>query len=92
LRDPFESGAEAGAAGDAIIRAPMHGRVIALHVREGERVDKGQRLAIVEAMKMEHVLVAGVAGIVARVAVAAGAQVALGAPLITIHSGEEPHG
>jgi 3-methylcrotonyl-CoA carboxylase alpha subunit len=92
LHDPFESRAVAAAADDAVIRAPMHGRVVALHVREGERVEKGQRLAIVEAMKMEHVLVAGVAGIVARVAVAAGAQVALGAPLITIHAGEEPHG
>ena len=42
--------------GDGQIKAPMHGKVLALLVGNGERVEKGQRLAIIEAMKMEHTL------------------------------------
>ena len=51
--------------GDGLIRAPMHGKVLALLVAEGDRVEKGQRLAIIEAMKMEHALTAPRAGRVA---------------------------
>ena len=64
LVDPFDQ-AEAGAGeGDAAIRAPMNGRLVAVAVEEGERVEAGQRLAVVEAMKMEHALVAPHAGVV----------------------------
>jgi 3-methylcrotonyl-CoA carboxylase alpha subunit len=47
-------------------------------------VEKGQRLVIVEAMKMEHALTAPHGGRVAGIAVAAGSQVAEGAKLMTI--------
>jgi 3-methylcrotonyl-CoA carboxylase alpha subunit len=47
-------------------------------------VQKGQRVAVVEAMKMEHALVAPADGIVAEVAAKVGAQVAEGAKLLTI--------
>jgi 3-methylcrotonyl-CoA carboxylase alpha subunit len=47
-------------------------------------VAKGQRVAIIEAMKMEHALVAPHAGTVADVAVAAGTQVAEGAKVLAI--------
>jgi 3-methylcrotonyl-CoA carboxylase alpha subunit len=53
-------------------------------VSAGESVVKGQRLAIIEAMKMEHALVAPRDGRVAEVAVVAGSQVAEGARLMTI--------
>ena len=92
LRDPFAKRAAEAVAGDSVMRAPMHGRVVALHVTSGEKVLAGQRLAVVEAMKMEHVLVAATSGIVTQVAVEAGAQVALGAPIVTIHSGGDEHG
>jgi 3-methylcrotonyl-CoA carboxylase alpha subunit len=49
-------------------------------------VEKGQRLVIVEAMKMEHALTAPHGGRVAGIAVAAGSQVAEGAKLMTIES------
>ena len=39
-----------------LVRAPMHGKVLALLVEQGARVTRGQRLAIIEAMKMEHTL------------------------------------
>jgi len=64
----------------------MHGKVLALLVAEGDRVEKGQRLAVIEAMKMEHALTARGPGRVAGIAVAVGAQVAEGARLMTIES------
>jgi 3-methylcrotonyl-CoA carboxylase alpha subunit len=70
--------------GDGQIKAPMHGKVLALLVSNGEQVEKGQRLVIVEAMKMEHALTAPHGGRVAGIAVAAGSQVAEGAKLMTI--------
>jgi 3-methylcrotonyl-CoA carboxylase alpha subunit len=72
------------AAGGGLIQAPMHGKVLALLVKAGEKVAKGQRVAIIEAMKMEHTLTAPSDGIVAEIAVAAGTQVAEGARLMTI--------
>ncbi len=67
-----------------LIKAPMHGKVVAIFVVEGEVVERGQKLAIVEAMKMEHALVAPRAGIVVEVAAAAGDQVAEGAKIIAL--------
>jgi 3-methylcrotonyl-CoA carboxylase alpha subunit len=61
---------------DGVILAPMHGKVIAVHVRQGERVTKGQPLAVIEAMKMEHALVASRDGEVAEIVVSVGDQVA----------------
>ena len=72
--------------GGDVVRAPapMHGKVLALLVSAGDSVAKGQRLAIIEAMKMEHALVAPRDGRVSEVAVAAGSQVAEGARLMTV--------
>jgi len=83
------AGALDGADGDGLIAAPMHGKVLALLVAEGDTVVKGQRLAIVEAMKMEHALTAPCAGTVEAVSVAAGAQVQEGARLMTIAPASE---
>jgi 3-methylcrotonyl-CoA carboxylase alpha subunit len=70
--------------GDGLIKAPMHGKVLALLVAEGDMVVKGQRLAVIEAMKMEHTLTAPRAGRVCGVAASSGTQVAEGAKLMTI--------
>ena len=72
-------GAEGGA-----VTAPMHGKLLALLVANGETVRKGQRLAILEAMKMEHTLVAPVDGVVADVLASPGKQVAEGATVLVI--------
>jgi 3-methylcrotonyl-CoA carboxylase alpha subunit len=74
--------------GDGQIRAPMHGKVLALLVAEGDRVEKGQRVAIVEAMKMEHALTARRAGRVTDIVVAVGSQVAEGARLMNVEPGD----
>jgi 3-methylcrotonyl-CoA carboxylase alpha subunit len=78
-----------GADGDGVIKAPMHGKVLALLVAEGHSVVKGQRLAIIEAMKMEHALVAPLAGTVTGISVTVGGQVVEGAKLMTIKSAGE---
>jgi 3-methylcrotonyl-CoA carboxylase alpha subunit len=76
-------------ADDGQIKAPMHGKVLMLLVREGDQVEKGQRLAIVEAMKMEHTLIAPCAGRIAAIAVTAGSQVAEGSRLMTVEALDE---
>ena len=75
--------------GDGRIKAPMHGKVLALLVVNGDRVEKGQRLAIIEAMKMEHTLTAARAGRVAGITVAVGSQVADGEGVMTIETMDE---
>ncbi len=74
--------------GAASVRAPMHGKVIALDVAAGDRVEKGDRLAVVEAMKMEHAIVAPRDGLVEAVAVEVGAQVEQGAAVVVLAEGE----
>jgi 3-methylcrotonyl-CoA carboxylase alpha subunit len=84
LADPFAR-AEAGAEeGDAAIRAPMNGRLVALAVREGEMVEAGQRLAVVEAMKMEHALIAAHAGVVRDLTANIGDQVEMGERIMRV--------
>ena len=79
---PAADAAQGGA--DGVIVAPMHGKVLAIEVAKGDRVARGQRLAVIEAMKMEHALLAQADGVVEDVTVEAGAQVAEGARLLVI--------
>ena len=64
--------------------APMPGKVIELRVAEGDTVQAGQVLLIMEAMKMEHSVAAPQGGTVAHVGVAAGDQVDADALLIVV--------
>ena len=59
------------------LMSPMPGRLVAVHVGAGDKVEAGQPLAVVEAMKMENILRAGKAGTVSRVAAEAGATLVL---------------
>jgi 3-methylcrotonyl-CoA carboxylase alpha subunit len=70
--------------GAAAIKAPMHGKVIAVDVAPGDVVEKGARLAVVEAMKMEHAITAPRDGTVEAVFVSEGAQVDQGAPVVSL--------
>jgi 3-methylcrotonyl-CoA carboxylase alpha subunit len=67
-----------------LVRAPMHGKVLSILVEQGARVVRGQRVAVIEAMKMEHTLVAPLDGTVGEVAVAEDAQVAEGGKVLVI--------
>ena len=78
--DPLARGAEA-AAGD-VVEAPMPGLVRAMLAEPGQAVAAGDRLAVLEAMKMEHALRAPRDAVVAEVLAAEGDQVEAGAPLI----------
>jgi 3-methylcrotonyl-CoA carboxylase alpha subunit len=74
--------------GDGLVRAPMHGKLLALLVEKDATVTKGQRVAVVEAMKMEHSLLAPLAGRVKEVRAQAGTQVAEGAAILLIEEVE----
>jgi 3-methylcrotonyl-CoA carboxylase alpha subunit len=87
--DPTAGGAGGREAESGDVVAPMHGRVIALSVEAGEGVVAGQRLAVVEAMKMEHALVAPRAGRAERLAAKLGDVVEQGQRLMTIAAGKE---
>jgi 3-methylcrotonyl-CoA carboxylase alpha subunit len=82
------SGAAAGAAGDGSILSPMPGRIIAVDVAAGDTVTKGQKLLTLEAMKMEHGLVAPFDGKVAELNATVGAQVQVDALLVKIEKME----
>ena len=72
-----------------LVRAPMHGKVLSLLVEKGMHVKHGQRIAIIEAMKMEHTLVAPVDGTVVEIAVAMDAQVAEGGKVMRIDPAQD---
>lgn len=62
-------------ASTGIVKAPMDGAIVDIRVSAGESVSKGQLLLVLEAMKMEHPLTAGIAGVIKGVQVVAGDQV-----------------
>jgi biotin carboxyl carrier protein len=74
-----------------VVKAPMPGLVVRVEVREGQRVEAGAGLVVVEAMKMENELRAVRPGMVSRVHVTPGQTVDRGTPLVTLES-VEPSG
>lgn len=76
------SAAAAKPSGPAPLVAPMPGMIVRVHVGEGEPVQQGQGLVVMEAMKMENELRATTAGTVRRVLVAPGTAVEKGALLL----------
>jgi acetyl-CoA/propionyl-CoA carboxylase biotin carboxyl carrier protein len=80
-----ERAAAGGAAGDTdVVASPMQGTVLAVRVADGDVVEAGQVLCIVEAMKMENEVVAHRAGTVSGVAVTVGQPVTSGQPICSI--------
>jgi biotin carboxyl carrier protein len=73
-----------GASARGTITSPMPGKVVKVLVKEGDEVDVGRPLAVVEAMKMENELTAEVAGVVKKVFVNPGDAVEGGAKLVVI--------
>ncbi len=87
LIDPLDR--DSGVAGGGLTLSPMPGLVKAVHVVAGQAVTAGDRLAVLEAMKMEHTLTAARDGTVAEVLVTAGQQVEAGAALVRLAEEEE---
>jgi 3-methylcrotonyl-CoA carboxylase alpha subunit len=76
-------------AGDAQVEggrltAPMPGKVVSFAVKAGDKVQRGQALAVMDAMKMEHTIAAPMDGVVAELLYAPGDQVAEGAELLKL--------
>ncbi len=86
-RLPHPDGERCGA-GRAVVsgglRAPMPGRVVAVHTKPGASVKRGEVLLVLEAMKMEHAIAAPADGVVSRVHFAAGDLVDEGVELLTL--------
>ena len=72
--------------GDGVVRAPMNGKIVATFVEPGQRVKKGARVALMEAMKTEHSLTAPMDGIVTEVAAVPGTLAVEGAVLARIEA------
>jgi len=66
------------------LRAPMPGKVLEILVEEGQSVEEGEAMLVLEAMKMENVLRAGTAGVVSTIGVQAGSAVEKEAVLISM--------
>ncbi len=99
MRERFFAGATSGhasTAGEEIrgpenslpVAAPMQGKVVAIDVFEGDAVHAGQQIAVLEAMKMEHLVKADLSGIVRLVAARAGEVLFEGQPLVFIEPGD----
>jgi 3-methylcrotonyl-CoA carboxylase alpha subunit len=82
----FAADDSAHGSGGGVVRAPMHGKVLAIFVDKDAEVTKGQRVAIIEAMKMEHTLMAPIDGVVTEIAAAANSQLAEGAKILSIEA------
>jgi biotin carboxyl carrier protein len=88
LRDPkqlrHQSSAGKESDGPASVTAPMPGKLVKLLVAEGDAVNEGQGVAVVEAMKMQNELKAPRAGMVEKVGAVEGQAVNAGEVLLTI--------
>jgi acetyl/propionyl-CoA carboxylase alpha subunit/acetyl-CoA carboxylase carboxyltransferase component len=76
-----------GPAGTTPVPSTMQGKVISIDVAEGIAVAKGQQIAVLEAMKMEHTIAAPFGGTVRKIAAAANATVMEGEPILFIEEG-----
>ena len=73
-----------GPASDGALRAPMPGKIVATPAKPGDTVTKGQPVVVLEAMKMEHALVAPFDGVVGEIGVSVGDQVVADAVLAVV--------
>ena len=74
----------AGMAAGEVVKSPMPGNILKINVAQGQSVNEGDVLIILEAMKMENEIVATKSGSVAQIIVSKGAVVETGAPLVVI--------
>ena len=74
----------AGLAAGEVVKSPMPGNVLKINVTPGQKVNEGDVLLILEAMKMENEVVSTKTGTVAQIVVEKGAVVETGSPLVVV--------
>ena len=84
LAEPHATGPE----GSRAVAAPIQGMVIAISVGVGDEVRLGQSVAVMEALKMEHTIVADTAGVVREIALDVGEAVFEGTPILFVEPAE----
>ena len=75
-------------AGAGAVIAPMHGLLLDILVKPGDKITKGDKVAILEAMKMQHELLAEIDGVVSEINFKPGTQIPAGAFLLSITTSE----
>jgi geranyl-CoA carboxylase alpha subunit len=90
LRNAYAAacGAEEAAGGGHVL-APMHGMLLEVSAAAGREVRRGDRLAVLEAMKMQHEIRAEVDGTIREVLRSAGEQIAAGDVILEIEVAED---
>ena len=86
LAAPDKQRGGGGVGSDGVVRAPMPGTVLEVLCKVGDTVAADQTLVVVSAMKMEHKLTAGVAGVVRKVAATKGGTVDQGVELVVVEA------
>ncbi|WP_103910344.1 acetyl/propionyl/methylcrotonyl-CoA carboxylase subunit alpha [Thalassococcus halodurans] len=84
----FDPSASASSGKAGALTAPMPGNVIAVVAKAGDSVSEGDRLLVMEAMKMEHAITAAQDGVIAEMLVSEGDQVEQGALLVRMQEDE----
>ena len=92
VEDAVRHASAAGGEGASVLTAPMPGRVIAVRAAEGAAIAAHQPVVIIEAMKMEHAVVAPLGGRLARLHVSEGQQVRRGDVLAEVAAYHEADG
>jgi len=85
----LRAGSGSGPASDGALRAPMPGKIVATPAKPGDTVTKGQPVVVLEAMKMEHALVAPFDGVVGEIGVSVGDQVAADTVLAVVKTNDQ---
>src|SRR6267142_2582048 len=83
-----KAGVSAGPSGSVAVPAPLQGTVVAIEVAEGDLVRPGQQIAIIESMKMEHLVDAPHGGKVTKVTASKGATLMHGEPILFLEQAE----
>ena len=81
---PVAAAPAAALAAGEVVKSPMPGNILKINVSQGQKVNEGDVLIVLEAMKMENEIVATKSGTVAQIVTAKGAVVETGAPLVVI--------
>ena len=76
--------AAAAPAGGKVIQSPLPGIIVSIDVKEGQAVKRGQKVAVIEAMKRENDILAEVDGTITAIHVGKGDSVLEGADIVTI--------